>query len=144
MRRTTPLTNAQPYLGLKPCTKERRHPLNLSTSSTNGGRMDPDLTSRGCKGHPKLIIAPTNLLLCLLGVPVLILPGLCLLHGLTPLNTILNPLLIRFTPMASHSPSGMHLNRGGGPNTTLLPLIFLYHLLIFLFLLIFLLSTWRI
>jgi len=83
--------------------------------------MDPDLTSRGHKGHPKLIIALTNLLLCLLGDPLLTLPGLCLLHGLTTLNTILNPLLNRFTPMANHKPSGMHLNRGGGPSSQLLP-----------------------
>ena len=89
--------------------------------------MDPDLTSKGCKGHPKLIIAPTNLLLCLLGVPLLTLPVLRLLHGLTPLNIILNPLLNRFTPMASHSLSGMHLNRGGGPNTPLLLPFCLHH-----------------
>ena len=69
VRRTTPLISVQPYLSLKPCTKEWRHPLNLFTSSTNRGRMDPDLTSRGCKGHPKLIITPTNRLLCLPGSP---------------------------------------------------------------------------
>ena len=89
--------------------------------------MDLDLTSRGCKGHPKLIIAPTNLLLCLLQVPLLILPGLCLLHGLTHLNTILSPLLIRFTHLSNHSLSGMHLNRGGGPSTTLPPPFCLHH-----------------
>ena len=127
VRRTIPQINVQPYLGLKPCTKGQKPPLNLSISSTKGGHKDLDLTSRRCKGHPKLITAPTNLLLCLPGVPLLILPGLCLLHGLTHLNTILSPLLIHFTHMSSHSLSGMHLDRGGGPSTTLLLPFCLHH-----------------
>lgn len=59
--------------------------------------------------------------------PPLTLPGLHLLHGLTPLNTILNPLLNCSTPMASHSLSGTHLNRGGGPSTPLLLPFCLHH-----------------
>lgn len=91
--------------------------------------MDPDLTSRGCKGHPKLIITPTNPLIYLLRAPLLILPGPHLLCGLIHLHTILNVLLIRFTLMPSHNLSGMHLNRGGGPSTTILPPFYLhYHL----------------
>ena len=82
--------------------------------------MDLYLTSKGCEGHPRLITTPTNPIAYLLGVPLLILPGLHLICGLIHLNTILNPLLIRFTHMSSHNLSGMHLNRGGGPSTTLL------------------------
>ena len=91
--------------------------------------MGPDLTSRGCKGHPKLIITPTNPLIYLLGVLLLILPGPHLLLGLIHLNSILTLLLIRFTLMFGHNLSGMHLNQGGGPNTTLIPLFCLHHLL---------------
>ena len=91
--------------------------------------MGSVLTSRGCKGHPWLIIAPTNLLTYLLGAPLLILLGPHLLYGLIHLNTILNLLLIRFILMFSHNLSGIHLNRGGGPNTTLLLLFCLHHLL---------------
>ena len=91
--------------------------------------MGPDLTNRGCKEHPKLITTPTSPLTCLLGGPLLILAGPHLLLGLIHLNTILNLLLIRFTLMSSHNLSGMHLNRGGDPNTTLLLLFFLHLLL---------------
>ena len=91
--------------------------------------MDPELTSRGCKGHPKLITTPTNLLTYLLGVPLLILPSPHPLLGLIYLNTILNLLLIRFILMFSHNLSGMHLSWGGGPNKTLLQLFCLHHLL---------------
>ena len=91
--------------------------------------MDLDLTSRGCKGHPKLITTPTNPLTYLLGVPLLILPGPHPLLGHIHLNIILNLLLICFILMFSHNLSGMHLNRGGGLNTTLLLLFCLHHLL---------------
>jgi len=67
VRKTTPQTSAQPYPDLKPCTKGLKGPLSHSTSLTKGGHMDPDLTSRGCKEHPKLITTPTNPLTCLLG-----------------------------------------------------------------------------
>ena len=89
--------------------------------------MDPDLINRGCKGHPKLITTPTNPLICLLGVPLLILPGPHLLRGLIHLHTTLNLLLTRFTLMPSRNLSGMHLNRGGGPSTTLLLPLFIHH-----------------
>ena len=83
--------------------------------------MDPDLTSRECKGHPRLITTPIKPLPCLLGVPLLILPGPCLLHGLIHLSILLNPLLTLIIHMPSHSLSGVHLNRGGGPSKILLP-----------------------
>ena len=91
--------------------------------------MGPGLTSRGCKGHPKLITTPTNPLTCFLGGLLLILPSTHLLLGLIHLNTILNLLLIRFTLMSNHNLSGIHLNQGGGPNRTLLLLFFLHLLL---------------
>ena len=89
--------------------------------------MGLDLTSRGCKGHPKIIITPTNPLIYILGAPLLILAGPHLLHGLIHLHTILNLLLIRFTHIPSHNLSGMHLNRGGGLNLTLLLPFCLHH-----------------
>ena len=64
-----------------------------------------------------------------LGVPLLILPSPHPLLGHIHLNTILNLLLIHFILMFSHNLSGMHLIRGGGPNTTLFPLFCLHHLL---------------
>lgn len=112
LRRTIPQISVQPYLGLKPCTKGQKLPLNLSITSTKGGHKDLDLISRGCKGHLKLITAPTNRLLCLPGAPLLILHGPCLLHGLIHLSTPLNLLLIHITHMPSHSLNGMHLSRG--------------------------------
>lgn len=91
--------------------------------------MDPDLTNSGCKGHPKLITTPTNPLTYLLGVPLFILLGLHPLLGHIHPNTILNLLLIHFILTFSHNLSGMHLNKGGDPNTNLLPLFCLHRLL---------------
>ena len=91
--------------------------------------MGPDLTSRGCKEHPKLFTTPTNPHTCLLGGLLLIPSGPHLLLGLIHLSTTLNLLLIHFTLISSHNLSGMHLNRGGRPNTTLLLLFFLHLLL---------------
>ena len=90
--------------------------------------MDLDLTNRNCKGHPRPIITPIKPLPYLLGVPLLILPGSHLLLIPSQIHIMPNQLLIRFTLMISHSLSGMHLIKGGGPNTTLLLLIFLHHL----------------
>ena len=91
--------------------------------------MDPELTSMECKGHNRLITTPIEPLPCLLGVPLLILPVPHPLLGRIHLNTILNLLLICFTLMSNNNLSGMHLNRRGGPNTTLLP-VFCHHLLL--------------
>ena len=91
--------------------------------------MDLDLTSRNCKGHPRPIMTPIKPLSCLLGVPLLTLPGSHLLLVPSQIHIMPNQLLIHFTLMLSHSLSGMHLIRGGGLNTTLLPLLFLHHLL---------------
>ena len=97
--------------------------------------MDLDLTSRRCKGYPRPIMTLIKPFSCLLGIPLLILPGLHLLLGhilLVPsqIHIMPNQLLIHFTLMLSHSLSGMHLIRNGGPSTTLIPLIFLHLLLI--------------
>lgn len=91
--------------------------------------MNLDLTSRECKGHPRTITTTIKPLPCLLGVPLLILPGPHPLLGHILLNTKLHKLLIRFTLMLSHSLSGIHLIRGGGPSITLLLLFCLHHLL---------------
>ena len=91
--------------------------------------MDPYPTSRECKGHPRPITTPIKPLPCLLGVPLLILPGPHPLLGRIHLHIMPNHLLICFTLMLSHSLSGIHLIRGGGPNTTLIPLLCLHHLL---------------
>jgi len=61
-------------------------------------------------------------------VPLLILPGPHLLLGPSHLNIMPNQPTIHFNPMLSHYLSGMHLIRGGGPNTTLFPLFCLRHL----------------
>ena len=92
--------------------------------------MDLDLTSKNCKGHTRPIMTPTKPLSCLLGVPLLILLGSHLLLVPSQIHIMPNQLLIHFTLMLSHSLSGMHLIRSGGPSTTLIPLIFLHHLLI--------------
>ena len=89
--------------------------------------MDPDLNSKGCKGHPKLIITPTNPLIYLLGPPLLILLGPHLLRGLIHPHTILKLILIHFTLMPSHNLNGIHLKWGGEPNKTLLPPFCLHH-----------------
>ena len=90
--------------------------------------MDPYLTSRNYKGHLSPITTPIKPLLCLLWIPLLILPGSHLLLVPSQIHIMPNHLLIRFTLMLSHSLSGMHLIRGGGPGITLLPLICLHHL----------------
>ena len=97
--------------------------------------MDPYPTNRNYKGHLRPIMTLTKPPSCLLGVPLLILPGvhLLLVHILlvpSQIHIMPNQLLIHFTLMLSHSLSGMHLIRSGGPSTTLIPLIFLHHLLI--------------
>jgi len=91
--------------------------------------MDPYLTSRECKGHPRPIMTHIKPLSCLLGVPLLILLGSHLLLVPSQIHIMPNQLLDRFTLMLSHGLSGMHLIRGGGPSTTLLLLLFLHHLL---------------
>eukprot|EP00253_Pinus_taeda_P020996 PITA_20996 len=73
--------------------------------------MDLDLTSKECKGHPRHTTTPIKPLPCLLGAPLFILPGPHLLLGHIHLNITLNQLLIHFTPMLSHSLSGMPLIR---------------------------------
>ena len=90
--------------------------------------MDLDHTSRACKGHPRHITTPTKPPPYLLGAPLLILPGPHLLLGPSHLNIMPNQPPIHFNPMLSHNLSGMHLLRGGGPNTTLLQLFCLHHL----------------
>ena len=129
MKNTILRISALPCLDLKLHTREPKEPLNHSIIWTKGGHMDLDLTSRNCQGHPRPIMTPIKPLSCLLGVPLLILPGWHLL--LVPLEIHIMPyqLLIRFTLMLSHSLSGMHLIKGGGPNITLLPLLCLHHLL---------------
>ena len=92
--------------------------------------MDPYPTSRNYKGHLRPIMTPTKPLSCLLGVPLLILTGSHLLLAPSQIHIMPYQLLIHFTLMLSHSLSGMHLIRSGGPSTTLIPLIFLHHLLI--------------
>ena len=92
--------------------------------------MDPYPTNRKCKGHPIPITTFIKPLPCLLGVPLLILPGSHLLLVPSQIHIMPNQLLIHFTLMLSHSLSGMHLIRSGGPSTTLIPLIFLHLLLI--------------
>lgn len=59
--------------------------------------MDPDLTSRECKGHLRPITAPIKPLPCLLGIPLLILPCPHLLLGPSHLHIMPNQLLIHFT-----------------------------------------------
>jgi len=110
MKKTILQISALPCPDLKLCTKGLKEPLNHSTSWTKGGHMDPELTSRECKGHPKLITTPIKPLPCFLGVPLLILPSPHPLLGHIHLNTILNQLLIRFILTLSHNPSGMHLS----------------------------------
>ena len=90
--------------------------------------MNLDLTSRNCKGHPRPIMTPIKPLSCLLGVPLLILPGSHLLLVPSQIHIMPNQLLIHFTLMLNYSLSGMHLIRGGGPSTTLIPLLCLHHL----------------
>ena len=91
--------------------------------------MDLDHTSRECKGHLRHTTTPIKQLPYLLGVPLLILPGPHLLLGHIHLNIMPNQLPILSTPILNHNLSGMHLIKGGGPSTTLLPLFFLHHLL---------------
>ena len=91
--------------------------------------MDPDITSRECKGHLKPITTPIKPLPCLLRVSLLILPGPHLLLGPSHLYIMPNQLLIHFTPTLNHSLSGMHLIRGGDPSTIILLFLFLHHLL---------------
>ena len=92
--------------------------------------MDLYLTSRHCKGHSRPIMTLTKPPSCLLEAPLLILPGSHLLLVPSQIHIMSNQLIIRFTLMLSHSLIEMHLIRGGGPNTTLISLIFLHHLLI--------------
>ena len=90
--------------------------------------MDLDHTSRECKGHLRHTTTPTKPLPYLLGALLRILLGPHLLLGPIHLNIMPNQPLIHSTPILSHNLSGMHLIRGGGPNTTLFPLFCLHHL----------------
>ena len=90
--------------------------------------MDLDHTSRGCKGHLRHIKTPTKSSPYLLGALLLILPGPHLLLGPSHLNIMPNQPPIPFNHMLSYNLSGMHLIRGGGPNTTLFTLFYLHHL----------------